>query len=727
MGRSSGPGRSGGAVLFLLAFGALLAVLSAPPAYAPVRQELTKPLQHEVSVVLKLVHVSVTDRKGDPVPDLDIGDFVVTDNGRPVTLTEFERRVLGGPPKAPAQVEPSAPAAERAGPETPLAGVASRKFFLFFDFVYNNGRGVAKAQEAGARFLDANVAPEDEVALFSYSLIKGLAVHEYLTTDHPKVRRALESIGRKEVVGRAEEIEQRYWDEAEAGLRGGRGSINPNAQLAAVLADTGSLRAETEQVARNYALAMTALAKALRMVPGQKQFIFFSTGIPGSLLFGNRMLLMETGDPLLRSQVEEMNREFGASGCVFYVLDTRAAPTRTSLYERDAQTFGNRFGRGIIGSQDPYSNSNDMFKSDNITGLTPLQTLARKTGGLYFSNIDAYEKNLDRVQAVTGTFYVLGYPVREEWDGRFHQVKVEVKRKGCEVRTPGGYFSPKPFGEYTSLEKQLHLFDLALNERAFSRMPVDVPMAALTSAAEGIARLGVLAKVPGDVLAKFTGKRVELVAIFFDERWEIADLIREEAALAELRGRDLAFGAGAVLKPGEYACRLVVRDMDTGQSAVASSAATVGRPAPTRIQLGTPLILEPKPGCSFLSPSGRRAREAFPWPETYPYDSEHFAPVPAGSPVAAASVRIVIPCAVPAGEPSDITLSANLVHSASAESGAVSIAITDRARKGPLEIFTLEMSAAGIAPGTYYLHIRARNQASGSTGNTYTTLAVAPR
>ncbi len=87
---------------------------------------------------------------------------------------------------------------------------------------------------------------------------------------------------------------------------------------------------------------------------------------------------------------------------------------------------------------------------------------------------------IDQVQAMTGTYYVLGYPVNEQWDGKFHEVKVEVKRKGCEVRAQAGYFNPKPFSEYSDLEKQLHLFDLALNERAFSRMPAYVPMIALS-------------------------------------------------------------------------------------------------------------------------------------------------------------------------------------------------------------------------------------------------------
>jgi len=43
--------------------------------------QLQKPLQHEVSVTLKLIQVYVTDKKGKPVQDLEKADFIVYDNG----------------------------------------------------------------------------------------------------------------------------------------------------------------------------------------------------------------------------------------------------------------------------------------------------------------------------------------------------------------------------------------------------------------------------------------------------------------------------------------------------------------------------------------------------------------------------------------------------------------------------------------------------------------------
>jgi len=101
------------------------------------------------------------DKKGHPIPDLVKSDFVVTDNGQPVDITEFEVRTIAGPgpeagagqpSEAPAQaaVRPPQAGGESAAPE---AGI-TRRFILFFDFAFNNPRGVKKAKEAALHFLD---------------------------------------------------------------------------------------------------------------------------------------------------------------------------------------------------------------------------------------------------------------------------------------------------------------------------------------------------------------------------------------------------------------------------------------------------------------------------------------------------------------------------------------------------------------------------------------------
>ena len=51
-------------------------------------------LKHEVVVVLKLVQVYVTDKKGNPITDLEKSDFILYDNGNLQPVTDFERHTF---------------------------------------------------------------------------------------------------------------------------------------------------------------------------------------------------------------------------------------------------------------------------------------------------------------------------------------------------------------------------------------------------------------------------------------------------------------------------------------------------------------------------------------------------------------------------------------------------------------------------------------------------------
>ena len=55
--------------------------------------------QHKVVVVLKLVQVYVTDKKGNPVTDLEKSDFTLYDNGKLRAVTDFEKHLLIKPAK----------------------------------------------------------------------------------------------------------------------------------------------------------------------------------------------------------------------------------------------------------------------------------------------------------------------------------------------------------------------------------------------------------------------------------------------------------------------------------------------------------------------------------------------------------------------------------------------------------------------------------------------------
>jgi len=713
----------------VLCFSTFAAPAASSVAASPGRQDLTKPLQYEVSVVLKLIHVYVTDKKGKPVEDLSLDDFVVTDNGKPAALTDFERHVLQASPEA---ADQAGPAAEKNAAAAVAAPSTNRKFFLFFDFAFNNGRGITKARKAALHFLDTQVRPEDEVGILAYSMVKGVVVHEYLTKDHGKIREVVEAIGQKDIAGRAHEIEEQYWIQAQEPLAG-----ETPAAAAAAARNIEAQREESKRIAQTFILKLTALAKALRYVPGQKQFILFSTGVPSSIIYGNQAgnpsgqrdrTRFDPGDRLLIGQNEQMYKEFSASGCTFYAFDTRESAKEANLFAYDDYTFQTG-SRGLFGNQGVFQDSTSIFRDDKTTGRNSLERLTDITGGKYYSNISMYEKNLDQVQALTGTYYVLGYSVGETWDGRFHEVKVEVKMKGCEVRAQAGYFSPKPFREYTDLEKRLHLYDLALNERSFSRLPVNFPMTALTFAPGAESRVEIVARIPSEVTDKFSGERVEYVALVFDGKNDIRDMRRLEDAPRPRRGQAVVFTSGATLEPGDYTCRLVIRDMESGLSA-ASSVRTSVRAAPRKgLRLGTPLLLTDETGCAYLDAGTARARAVRSWAEDYPFDRTALSPVSGQVTKLAPRVVAVVPYSVAgateygAAGP-DVVLSARLINAATGETLPIAFTLMERNWRRDGEAVGLEFSLVDLAPGKYFLYVNAEDRVSKTLANVQTALTI---
>jgi VWFA-related protein len=683
------------------------------------------PLQYEVSVTLKLIQVYVTDKDGRPVRDLKKEDFVVFDVGKSVAVTEFEKHELlapaSGPETLPARAQPA---------PTPIPSSAmNRKLFLFFDFAYNNQKGVGATIKAALHFLDAEVLPDDEVALITYSSLKGLKVHEYLTRDHAKVRQAVADLSAKEIAGRAEEIEQMYWKAAEDGF------ANLSAQARYNLTWR---RQEAKSLAHNYFAALTSLAKAMRLVEGQKTFIFFSTGTPYSLIYGGqaashsagRQSRLDTGgstfdmgDAILRPLSEAMLKEFSASNCSFFSFDTRESAKVASLfaYEDMMNEIG---GSSAFSADGVFRTKTDLLRDDKTTGQDALKRLSKETGGQYFSNISLYEKNLETVQNITGTYYVLGYPISAPKDGEFHKIKIEVKRKGCKLQTQAGYFDPKPFREYTDLEKQIQLFDLALNERSEGRAPRTFGVTALSYDAGSGPRLRLVSAIPEEALQGFEGKTAEFVSLVFDEVGNPVSLERTSADLAQYKAKEIIFTSGTAPPPGRYRCRIVVRDLQTGESAVGSTDVNIVKPASAELVLYSPLLLVPGEASTQLE-AGRKGKvDLLSWQDVYPYDTTSLTPLTGDVPRNAGKVVVVVPFSADILKPLEVVFSAQLISMADGQSLPVTFYSLERSRVGAVEVQSLEFALDQVPPGKYQLYIHAADKDRGAQAQTHVPLVV---
>jgi len=86
-----------GKILFLISF--LVLNFNLPLSFYSLGHEGQRispdqPIQHQVVVTLKLIQVYVTDKKGHPVTDLSSEDFIIYDNGKVQTITEFEKHIV---------------------------------------------------------------------------------------------------------------------------------------------------------------------------------------------------------------------------------------------------------------------------------------------------------------------------------------------------------------------------------------------------------------------------------------------------------------------------------------------------------------------------------------------------------------------------------------------------------------------------------------------------------
>ncbi len=495
-------------------------------------------LQHEVTVTLKLIQVYVTDDDGNPAMDLGIDDFEIYDNNKRMKLTEFEKYTLALPSYEKKFEEPIV---EPESEEEVVPEKMTRKFFLFFDFANNNATGFKKSKEAALHFIDTQIKSTDEVGVLSYSSMRSLVLHEYLTTDHEKIREVVEGFGVKEVLGRAENVEARYWSYEDS----------PYASYGKEFEIPGLLeldRRVSKNQAISYSLNLSELGKALRYIPGQKHILLFSSGIASSLVYGHspplRSYRQWFGDTTVRNRYENMMKELAASNSPVFALDTEE-----------------------LGSA--------VMRDEEATGQRSLKKLANTTGGKYYDNLHNYEEIMEEIQTLTGSYYVLGYYIDEKWDGKYHNVKVEVKKKGYKVHAQGGYYNPKSFTKYSKLEKQIHLVDLALTERPLFQDPVRFPLEASHSPGEEKGNLSLVLQIPIEKLEEISGEKIEIISLVFDKNEDIVAFDRIEKDFTKFPDDEFQYSCYLSVPPGEYKCRIVIRNMETGRGAVGSASVII--------------------------------------------------------------------------------------------------------------------------------------------------------
>jgi hypothetical protein len=212
----------------------------------------------------------------------------------------------------------------------------------------------------------------------------------------------------------------------------------------------------------------------------------------------------------------------------------------------------------------------------NLAGRDSLHFLAAETGGRVFKNANDLSGPLRELADMTSRYYILGYqPEDLSAPGRFHKVKVKVKRKGARLSHRSGFYERLPRAQQTVMQRKFEAAQLVMtgvgrNDLAFNALCLPFPVRGERQA------LGLVIQIPRDGLRWRQGTPVALemygyaVAPNGTVHDHLAQLARVKPELADPGGaaQGLSFYGTLHVPPGSYTIKLMAQEPETGASGV---------------------------------------------------------------------------------------------------------------------------------------------------------------
>ncbi len=377
------------------------------------------------------VDVYVTGKDGAAVAGLTADDFVVREDGIPMTVTNFYAVADGRPVAEGAGPEPIAAAAgerptpPRAAQPVPLPEDQRLHLILYFDNLQMRPFNRNKVARQVRGFLADRVRPEDRVMVVTFE--RSLHVRQPFTGDLRRVYDALggiEKLTGYAVQGSSERDQLLH-------------RLETTKELEAAEADVEFYAKSVYQDVTDSIDALGELIGSLGGLPGRKALLYVSDGLQMNaaddlfhlldLRFGSqsngKLLSMRYST---RNDFRELVARANANRVTFYTLDAEGLRGHSSLSAE----------HGASGGATSYAEI-DFVRDSNLS--EPLQMMALDTGGLAAFNTNNIEGALERMASDFGSFYSLGYVPPHNGDGRYHKIEVEVRAKGLEVRHRAGY------------------------------------------------------------------------------------------------------------------------------------------------------------------------------------------------------------------------------------------------------------------------------------------------
>ncbi len=364
------------------------------------------------------VDVIVTDRQGHPVTDLRQEDFEVVEDGKPQTIETFRLVKIETDTPAPTS---GRSIITRADEESAAADENSRIFVFFLDDYHVRLGSSMAARRHLVEFVQNQLRPNDLVAVM-YPLAPLDAVT--LTRNHASVVRALEAFqGRKYDYQPRNALEERYALYPTEVVARIRRQVSLSA-LEGLSVKLGSLREGRK------AILLVSEGYTGLLPPQMRDEV---AGVPG---LGNTA----RGNPMAaENNPNEDRARFSADLDVQRELQdvfNAANRNNTAIYAVDP--------RGLSTGEFDIADNISIRTSLDALGATQdsLRVLAEETDGRAIVNRNDLAKGMQQIIRDSSYYYLVGYNSSQApRDGKFHEIKVRVKRPGAQIRARKGYWA----------------------------------------------------------------------------------------------------------------------------------------------------------------------------------------------------------------------------------------------------------------------------------------------
>lgn len=407
-----------------------------------------KEIVETISVNWWQVPVFAVDNSGNPILDLDAGDFEVWVNGKRIEGFTFYKRAFNAAEAKKESGSHGQPVISKSPGQPKLK---NNTIFLLFDLVLS-AESCGRKSKTVAREVIAKSSPDTHFVILTLEPFKGLNHVFGPSNDKKTLLAKLQKKVRPHWNSRHVDISKFFGPSVE-NLVNAEEELTQERERSMFEQDERDkeLRLVRTQAAAYYMRKSDAFFSSFQSlyilfnsINDNKFVYFFTEGVSNALRDA-----IVGGKPMYNKFIRKTARQLGRSGAVLFIVNPMgvADDTRMSSVRKAPMV-----DRNI----EPISQFNTV---NEISGENSLHYLAEESGGKY---VEGREQSVvQALENIHRAYYEISFPDIEGLKGNKRDIVIKPKRSSVSIHTLRSLEKTKSYAKMRRLEKQLFIINLA--------------------------------------------------------------------------------------------------------------------------------------------------------------------------------------------------------------------------------------------------------------------------